>query len=297
MSTPFTGGAIDLGEVKARAEARAQAAKTPAGAIPPVVMATADNIEAEVLRRSQQVPVIVQVGTARSPQSEQLKEDLSTLAQQANLAWIFAYIDADASPDLAGMLGVQALPTVVALADARPLADFQGAQPMEALQQWTAAVVQACAGKLPGLGAPEDQQPVEDPRFAPATEALNNGDFDAAIAVYDDILAHEPQNKEAAAARDSAKLLSRLSQNKGRDVLAEAAAHPEDIDAQLAAADKEIVNGQTEAGYQRLLDVMARTSGKDKDTVKQRLLELLALAEPDDPVVLAARARLASVLF
>ncbi|PRQ12349.1 co-chaperone YbbN [Corynebacterium sp. 13CS0277] len=295
MTAPYSGGAIDLGEVKARAEARARAQATPAGEIPAVVEATMDNFQAEVLERSQQVPVIVQVGTARSPQSEQLKQDLSTLAQQAQLAWIYAYLDADTTPDLARMLGVQGLPTVIALADGRPLADFQGAQPMEALQQWTAAVVQAVAGKLAGLG--EAPVPQEDPRFAPATEALNAGDFEAAIAVYDDILAHEPTNKEALSARDSARLLSRLAAAKAQDVFAAAEANPDDVDAQLAAADAEIAAANPEAAYTRLLDLMGRSAGETKNTVKARLLELFSLAEPDDPRVLAARARLASVLF
>lgn len=305
MTSTFGGGAIDLGEVKARAEAQAAAeaseARRAAGgsSIDPVVEATEANIQAEVLERSQQVPVVVQVGSARSPQSEQLRQDLSMLAQQANGSWIYAHIDAEAYPQLAQMLGVQAVPTVVAIAGARPLADFQGGQPLEALQQWTAAVVNACAGMLSGLGD-QDAEPAEDPRFEPALDALNAGDFDAAIAVYEDILAKEPNNTEAKAARDNARLLSRLKAHEGVDAasaIADSNASPSDVEKAFVAADFEIAAGVQQQAFDRLISALSLTAGEDKTRVKERLLELFALFEPSDPVVLTARQKMASALF
>ena len=310
MTTPdrFVAGAIDLGEVKARAEARAQASRQPAGSVAPTLTITQENFEHDVVRRSLQVPVIVLVGTSRSEQSEQLRADFTTLATQANLAWIFAYLDADATPELAQMLGVTGLPTVIALADGRPLADFQGGQPLEALQQWTTAVVSAVEGKLLGLdaaaaegsdaegqGAPEQGTP-EDPRFEPATEALNNGDFDAAIAVYDSILAQEPANAEAKAARDNARFLARISAAMAdgeADPIARADAAPGDVDLALTAADAEIAAGKVEQAFDRLLAVIM----KDKERVRTRMVELFALFDAGDPRVADARARMANALF
>lgn len=189
MTTPnrFVAGAIDLGEVKARAEARSQAQRagqSSVAEVEPTVTITMDNVEEQLIKRSMQVPVVVLIGTPRSPDSEQLRADLSQIASGASLSFIFAYIDADATPQVAQMFGIQGLPTVVALAQGQPLANFEGGQPMEALQQWTAAVVKAVEGKLPGItGDDAEAEPAEDPRFEPATEALNAGDFDAAIAV------------------------------------------------------------------------------------------------------------------
>ena len=308
MPDRFVAGAIDLGEVKARAEARAQASRQPAGSVAPTLTITQENFEHDVVRRSLQVPVIVLVGTSRSEQSEQLRADFTTLATQANLAWIFAYLDADATPELAQMLGVTGLPTVIALADGRPLADFQGGQPLEALQQWTTAVVSAVEGKLLGLdaaaaegsdaegqGAPEQGTP-EDPRFEPATEALNNGDFDAAIAVYDSILAQEPANAEAKAARDNARFLARISAAMAggeADPIARADAAPGDVDLALTAADAEIAAGKVEQAFDRLLAVIM----KDKERVRTRMVELFALFDAGDPRVADARARMANALF
>ena len=309
MPDRFVAGAVDLGEVKARAEARAQASRQPAGSVAPTLTITQENFEHDVVRRSLQVPVIVLVGTSRSEQSEQLRADFTTLATQANLAWIFAYLDADATPELAQMLGVTGLPTVIALADGRPLADFQGGQPLEALQQWTTAVVSAVEGKLLGLDAAAAEGSVgedadgaqvhdapEDQRFEPATEALNNGDFDAAIAVYDSILAQEPANAEAKAARDNARFLARISAAMADgdvDPIARADAAPGDVDLALTAADAEIAAGKVEQAFDRLLAVIAQ----DKERVRTRMVELFALFDAGDPRVADARARMANALF
>lgn len=288
----FVPGAIDLAEVKARAEAKAAASASGGAEIPTAITVTQENIETEVVGRSMQVPVIVLIGTARSEDSEALRINLTNLAAQANRAWIFAYLDADTTPHLAQALGVTGLPTVLALADGRPLADFQGNQPVEALQQWTAAVVNAVAGKLAGLPAAGEDAPDADPRFAPATEALNRGDFDAAIAVYESILAQEPANKEAKAARDNARLLGRLAgADRSVDAVAASDAAPGDVSLAFAAADALIARAEVDAAFDRLIALLPNNE------VRDRLLELFSVFESGDPRVKLARTKMASKLF
>lgn len=300
MTTPntpnrFVAGAIDLGEVKARAEARAQAQSTAAsGTIAPVVTLSMANVEEELVKRSAQVPVVVLIGSERSPESQQLRADFTELAQAANLSFIFAYADADQTPDIAHMFGVQGLPTVAAIAAGQPIANFSGGQPKEALQQWVAAVVQAVAGQLTGISSADE--PATDPRFQPAEDALNAGDFAAAIAVYDSILTQEPKNAEALAARDNARLLARLQEAEGDDPIAAAAAQPTGVPAAFAAADAEIAAGAAEAAFDRLLRLMD-TVPAQKAEIQERLLELFALFDATNPWVLAARGKLANALF
>ncbi|CAB0693047.1 co-chaperone YbbN [Corynebacterium diphtheriae] len=298
MTTPnrFVAGAIDLGEVKARAEARSQAQRagqSSVAEVEPTVTITMDNVEEQLIKRSMQVPAVVLIGTPRSPDSEQLRADLSQIASGASLSFIFAYIDADATPQVAQMFGIQGLPTVVALAQGQPLANFEGGQPMEALQQWTAAVVKAVEGKLPGItGDDAEAEPAEDPRFEPATEALNAGDFDAAIAVYEEILRHEPKNQMALQARDNARLLSRLKDADGSvDPIAVADADLQDVDKAFAAADAEITTGKVEEAFDRLIELLPN------EKVRTRLLELYSVFEPSDSRVQAARSKMASKLF
>lgn len=324
MTTPnrFAAGAIDLGEVKARAEAKAeaearakaQAAREAAGApaggphgsgagVALAADLTMENVEAELIKRSAQVPVIVLIGTARSPESEQLKSDFGQLVQAAGGKFVFRYIDADSQSQVAQMFGIQGLPTVVAIASGQPIANFEGGQPMEALQQWTGAVINAVDGQLPGLpeqpeGEQQTQEEPEDPRLVAAGQALEAGDFDAAIAQYEDILAHEPKNKEALQARDSAKLLKRLNQDGGSaNPIAEADADPSNKDKAFAAADAHIAEGNPEAAFDRLITLMTTSAGDDKAAIKDRLLELFALFDAADARVISARSKMASALF
>lgn len=301
MSTPhrFVAGAIDLGELKARAEAKAAAQSgTTTPSIASVVTITMDNVEEELIKRSAQVPVIVLIGSARSEDSEQLRQDFTQLAQAANLQFVFAYIDADNTPEVARMFGIQGLPTVVALAAGQPIANFEGGQPQAALAQWSQAVVDAVKGQLPGiLPAIETEEEAEDPRFLPAQEALAEGDFDQAIAHYDSILEAEPKNAAARLARDNAKLLARLSAAElDADPIALADANPSDISAAFTAADAEIAAGAAEAAFDRLIALLQQ-AGERKTEVKERLLELFALFDASDPRVLTARGKLANVLF
>lgn len=319
MSTPdrFLSGAVDLGQLKVQADARQQQARATApqtagapaaNVVETFFQVTPENLESAVLQRSVQVPVVVLVGTARSPESEQLKSDLADLAAAADLKFLVAYVDADTSPEIAQMLGVTGLPTVIALAAGRPLTDFQGGQPRESLEQWTSSLVEAVGAQLQGLPegtvaaggeVPAAPEPVSDPRFEAATEALNAGDFAAAIETYEGILASEPKNTEARQARDSARLLQRLAEQQaaGEDPIAAADAEPADIDKAFAAADALIAAGNPEAAFDRLITQLTRTSGAEKNRVRERLVELFALFEPTDARVISARGRMASALY
>ncbi|MCQ9335888.1 co-chaperone YbbN, partial [Corynebacterium phoceense] len=106
----FVGGALDLGELKARNDARAKAASAQqpgglSGGVQPFFQVTEANFEEDVARRSAQVPVVVLVGTARSPQSEQMKADFSELAAAGGLKFVVGYVDADATPQVAQVFG------------------------------------------------------------------------------------------------------------------------------------------------------------------------------------------------
>lgn len=258
------------------------------------IEATQDNLEKEVITRSAQVPVIVTVGSARSPQSEELTSTLKELAQ-GQRAFRVAYVDADAHPMLAQMLGVRAVPTTIALAAGRPVTSFEGGQPREQLEQWVAALVSQIGPQLEGLEeeSAHAEQPSEDPRLNEATEALNRGDFDAALAVYDSVLAEEPNNAEVKQAKATVGVLKRLDPaNRETDPIAEAEAAPGDVDKQLAAADAEVVAGAPDKAFARLIALV-----RDEPRAKERLLELFTLFDAADPRVITARTNLASALF
>lgn len=277
MTNPqFTGGAIDLGALAERNE-EAQAG------FEPFITVTEANVEKGVFERSMQIPVVLLIGTPRSPDSENLKAQFEKLSA-GQRAFMVGYVNADTTPQVAQAMGVRVLPTVVALAGGRPVANFEGNQPADELEQWVGALVSQVGPQLQGLvddNAPEQED--VDPRLDRATEALNAGDFDAATAVYDEILADDPTNADIKQAKATVAVLKRV-QGQGEP--------EDDVEKLLWLADKEFVAGDPEAAFDRLLEHV-----KTEPRAKERLLELLTLLEPGDERVIAARTRLASALF
>lgn len=289
----FTGGAVDLGALAQQAEARREMEST---AFEPFITVTERDVEAKAFERSMQVPVVLLVGSARSPESEALKATLEQLAQ-GQREFVVAYLDADASPQLAQALGVRAVPTAVALAAGRPVTSFEGNQPEEQLRQWLDALVSQIGPQLEGLGsegaADAEGEEAGDPRLDAAEAALAAGDYDAAAAAYDEILAADPQNAEAKQAQATVAVIKRLDPaNRTTDPIQDAAADPQDVAKQLAAADAEVVAGAPEQAFDRLLPLV-----KTHPEAKARLIELFGLFDPADPRVIAARTKLASALF
>ena len=300
----YVGRALDLSQVKARAEARQKAQDSPqtsAGGVQPFFTVTEANFDQDVVRRSTEVPVVVLIGTARSTQSEQLKTDLADLAAQGNLSFLVAYVDADVTPQVAQAFGVKNLPTVVALGAGQPLTNFEGAQPKDALKQWVDTLVQNVGPQLKGLQgneASEQPQEEEDPRLQEAESFLNAGDFDGALNVYNSILESEPDNVQIKQARDTTVLLQRLDPaNQSEDPIAAAEGDKGDVDKQMRAADAEVVAGAPEKAFDRLIETMKTTAGDEKSRLRERLLELFGLFEGNDPRVMEARTKLASALY
>ncbi|MGF7125192.1 tetratricopeptide repeat protein [Rhodococcus sp. BE178] len=301
-------GAVDLSGLRDRAQQPPSApAGPPAGdsapvsttGLAPVIDVTEATFQAEVLERSMQVLVIVDLWATWCEPCKQLSPVLEQLAHEGGGNWVLAKIDVDANPGIAQAFGVQSVPTVVAIAGGQPLADFAGAQPEPQLRQWIAALQEAVKGKLAGPpsadGAEQEPEP-EDPRFVAAENALDEGDFAGAEAAYNLILNSEPANEQALAALRQVRFLGRV-QELPDDAITAADAQPDSIDAQFAAADAELYSQRPEAAFDRLIALVRRTAGDDRTTVRTRLLELFELFDPAEPVLVAARRKLASALY
>jgi len=283
-------GAVDLSALK---QPPPSAGAEPAGGAPGGVEITEANIEAEVIVRSSQVPVVVLLWSPRSEASAQLGQLLSELADADGGKWALATVNVDAVPRVGQMFGVQAVPTVIALAGGQPLSSFQGAQPPEQLRRWIDSLLDATAGKLEA-GA-EDAEEV-DPELAQARDHLDGGDFDAALAAYQAILEAKPNHAEAKGAVRQIAFLQRATAQRP-DALAAADAAPDDIDAALAAADLEILQQDVIAAFERLIALVKRTAGDERTAVRTRLIELFDLFDPADPQVIAGRRNLANALY
>ncbi|MCW4354604.1 thioredoxin [Hoyosella sp. YIM 151337] len=302
-------GAVDLSALKERAtQPPAQAAPPPQGGPggpapqtgrSAVVDVTEQSFETDVLERSNRVLVVVDLWATWCEPCKQLSPVLEKLASEAGGKWVLAKVDVDQNPRIAQAFGVQSIPTVVAIAAGQPLHAFAGVQSEAQIRQWLDELLGAVEGKLPGEPVDDGQEPVEpprDPRIVAAEDALQDGDFAAAEEAYARILNDEPKNAEAKAGVNHARFLSRV-QSLTPDVVATADANPSDVDAQLAAADFEVVSRQQDRAFARLIDVVKTTAGDDRARARERLLSLLELFDPADPLVLSARRNLAAALY
>jgi putative thioredoxin len=307
-------GAVDLAAVKARSEAAATRASAPAADASAASAATGqwvidvseETFQAEVLERSLEVPVVVDLWAEWCGPCKQLSPVLERLAAAGQGTWILAKVDVDANPRIAQAFGVQSIPLVVAVVGGQPLQLFNGVLPEPEVRQTIDSMIEQLRDRMPGIvaaekaaaaagGAPVEEEP-DDPRFTAAEDALELGDYAAAEAAYQAILAAEPDNEQAAAALSQVRFLAR-AENADPSAIARADAAPHDLDAQLAAADAEVAVDRVDAAFARLVAVVARTGGDDRDRARQHLVGLFELFPVDDPRVATARRALARALF
>lgn len=292
---PALAGAVDLSGLKQRAQQSASAGAPGGSAAPRETEVTEANFEEAVLARSDEVPVVVLLWSPRSDACVQLAETLSALAAEDAGKWALAPVNVDVTPRVAQIFGVEAVPTVVALAAGQPLSSFQGVQSADQLRRWVDSLLSATAGRLRGPG--DGGEPAEaDPELVQARRQLEAGDFAAARQSYQAILDANPGSAEADGAIRQIDFLQRATAQRP-DAVAVADAAPGDIEAAFAAADVQILNQDVAAAFERLIALVRSTSGDERTAVRTRLLQLFELFDPTDPDVVAGRRNLANALY
>ncbi len=309
-------GAIDLSQLAARAKAAAApptsappAPGAPAGGPSYVLESSEQTFEGDAIRPSTQHPVVVELYSPRVATGAQLSEALAAVANASEGRFLLVRLDVDTAPGIVQALQLQAVPTVLAIISGQAVPLFQGVLGRDQVQAAVDQVLKTAiangmvgraqpvaaraAAGAPGLDGPDEGQP--DPRFAAADDALAAGDFAAARDEFDRLLKANPNDAEAALGKAQAGLFARASVLDPQDTAARAA-DPTDVSAQLDAADLDLVSGEVEAAFDRLLAVVRR-GGADRDTARVRLLELFETVGPTDPRVLAARRSLMAALF
>ncbi|MFD0889295.1 tetratricopeptide repeat protein [Streptosporangium algeriense] len=297
-------GAVDLGARKQalEAQARREATAQETGGVPaPVVDVDDANFAAEVVERSMNSLVLLELTVTRAEQAREYSLLLEKLAAENAGRWTLARVDVETSPQIAQALRVQNVPALYALFQGQPVAVVPGIATEAQLRDWLSQLLEALAQYLPPVpeGAEAQEQPAEpptDPDILAAEQAIDAGDLDAAVAAYERLLTRSPNNEDAKIGLAGLGLIRRTQDVDPAEVQGRLS-DPADLDAQLLAADFEMLSGDVDKAFERLVAVVRRTSGEDRDRVRTRLLGLFETLPSDDPSVGKARRNLASALF
>lgn len=301
-SLPPFAGAVDL----AALAAKPQQGQQPGGAADEPGTMTEANA-GEYLQESSRRPIYVLLCSAAAPQCDELRERVVThLARYGNTVGL-VIVDVDAEPGLAEAFQLQAVPAMLALMAGRPVPLFQGTPDDQQLTDVFAQVAEVAlqAGmdvrdSGEAAAATDEGEPEEKPLpplHQEAFDAIEREDYVAAVAAYDRALEQNPKDAEARAGRAQVSLIARSGAVDAVAVRKAAADAPDDVDAQLAVADVDVLGGMVDDAFDRVIDVVRVTAGPERESARARLIELFDVVGPADPRVNAARQRLASALY
>ncbi|MEU7985706.1 tetratricopeptide repeat protein [Streptosporangium canum] len=297
-------GAVDLGARKQAldAQARRETAAQEGGGTPVQVVYVDDaNFATEVVERSMNSLVLLELTVTRAEQAKEYSLLLEKLTAENTGRWVLARVDVEASPQIAQALRVQNVPALYAIFQGQPVAVAPGIATEQQLREWLSQLMEALAQYLPpdAAGAPAEGQPEEppaDPDVLAAEQAIDAGDLDGAVAAYERLLARSPNNEDAKLGLAGLGLIRRTQDVDPAEVESRLA-DPADIDAQLLAADFEMLAGEVDQAFDRLIEVVRRTSGDERDKARVHLIGLFDTLPGDDPSIVRARRNLANALF
>lgn len=309
-------GAVDLEALKHQVKAEpGQAGGAPAAG--GYVIDTTENTFQAMVQTSATFPILLLLWVPTDDRLFSMARALGDAVNGLNGQIQLSRIDIATNPSIAQALQVQGAPALFALISGRPMPLLQGLPGDDELKQLTDEVIpkiiQAAAqsgvtGTAPysgdsdsdaaastgATGADTEQVP---PEHAEAHRLAEEGDYAGAAAEYARVMESDPSDALAAREHAKALLLARSGSADVRKVRAAAASAPDDVEAQLAVADIDMIGGQIQDAFDRLLDFLAAGHKGDLEAVRQRLLEYFTIPEPTDPRLARARRRLATLMY
>lgn len=310
------GGAVDLTPLVQRSMQTASGQRAPepttdtgGGAapqvvdVPSLVIDVTDDTFQQIAQLSMVVPIVVDLWAEWCQPCKTLGPILEKVTADLGGKILLVKVDVDSNPQLTQAFQAQSIPTVAAIVAGKPISLFQGAIPeQQVIEVFTQLLEIAQQQGVTGrVNAPEGAQVTQEPEMSPlqqeAFDAIERGDYQAAMAAYEQAIVENPRDTEAQAGLSQVRLLARLQGKSLDEIRSKASAEPNNLQAQLDVADVDLSGGHVEDAFGRLLDYFAQADDDEKQIIRERLLELFDTIGLTDPRVLAARTRLASLLY
>src|SRR6185437_11858940 len=281
---------------------------------------------ADVVDASHDAAIVVDFWAPWCGPCKQLGPALEKAVRDARGKVRLVKIDIDQNPEIAQQMRIQSIPAVYAFKEGRPVDGFVGALPESQVKQFVSRLAAGAPGAASG------PSPIEE-AVALAKEALAAGDTPRAANIFGQVLQHEPGNVDALAGLARAAI-QRKDYAKARQMLdaapPEAAKHaeivaartalelaesgekakgavgelrrrleqdPKDHAARLELASALFASGAREQAIDELLDLVKRDREWNEQAGRKQLLKFFEAMGPTDPLTVATRKRLSSILF
>mgnify|MGYP000518916588 CR=1 FL=1 len=303
----------------------APAEPAPTGAPQQVMDISTADFKSEVIDASSNQPVLVDFWAPWCGPCKQLGPILEKAVAASNGAVRLVKMDIEKYPDIAGQMGIQSIPAVVAFVDGKPADAFMGAKPESEVQ----AFIDKLAAASPAKNGEGDEIAAA---MKQAEELIAEGDHAGAAEIYSAVLTHEPGNLDAIAGLgqcymavgETARARALVDQvptehHKDQPVaalitaveLAEKADSLGDIGDLAATVEKDPKNHQARFDYALALNardqreeateqliMIIRTDRKwNDDGARAQLVEFFDVWGNADPATISGRRSLSSVLF
>ena len=284
---------------------------------------TTANFGKDVIEESRNQPVLVDFWAPWCGPCKQLTPVLEKVVNEGNGRVRLVKMNIDDHPSIAGQLGIQSIPAVIAFVNGRPADGFMGAVPESQILQF----IDRIAGP-PGA----DQAAEIEAVLKEAADLLAAGNIDEAAQLYGAVMQADPENAKALAGMTEC-MIAANQHERAREVLTELpeelakdagiqavlkkldqieearklgdpvalerelAVNPDDHEARIKLAKILNVEGRRDEAADHLLLIMRKDRAFDDDGARRQLLQFFEVWGFKDPATVAARRKLSAMLF